>query len=65
MGTIKILSDESGIYNAGAVIGIMDFIQRFLNSSNDKSFNGYIVCIPMKYAVVRIAEKLGITYKFV
>ena len=65
MGTIKILSDESGIYNAGTVIEIMDFIQRFLNNSDNESFNDYIVCIPMKYAVARIAEKLGITYKSV
>lgn len=65
MGTIKILSGENGIYNAGTVIEIMDFLQGYFNVTPDKSLVDYLQRIPIPSAIDYIAKDWGLKYEFV
>ena len=64
MGNIKILSDRDGVYEVGSIVGIMDFINSYLDCCTDDSLKGWIERIPMPDAVKFIAEAWGIDYKF-
>lgn len=68
MGKIKILNDDDGEYGypAGTIVDIYDLFRDFRKSNDcDDSIYNYLCRIPIPAAVDIIAEKWGISYKYV
>lgn len=65
MGTIKILSDRSGVFSKGETYNVMDFLQGYFDVSPDSSLVAYLQRIPIPSAVDYIAKDWGLEYKFV
>lgn len=65
MGTIKILSDRSGVFSKGEIYNVMDFLQGYFDVNPDSSLVAYLQRIPIPSAVDYIAKDWGLTYEFV
>lgn len=65
MTKVKITTDRCKVFKADAEIDVMDFMRMYFDEMEDKTLVSWLQRIPIPSAVDYIAQKWGLTYKYI
>ena len=65
MTKVKITTDRCKVFKADTEIDVMDFMRMYFDEMEDKTLVSWLQRIPIPSAVDYIAQKCGLTYKYI